>query len=132
MNNKIIVSIFFIMCLVVSLSMCASAYFDSIGFGVYGDFTGSGPGGSYMDSIGFGVRVDLTTGGGGSGESEWSDWWEFYKLDNRYDVDVNSIVNVQDCGYAYINFDTDIYLYDVDDNDDVNIQDCGWIYVHFT
>jgi len=101
--------------------------FDSIIFGVQA-VVGDGGGGTWtsFDSISYGVQAVVE-----SGDTGWtsnSTYWEFYKLDDRYDIyNIGDGVDINDIYKVYLQAQTTFdYLYDVypgyvgDGNVDVN------------
>ena len=101
--------------------------YDTANFG--STLTITETGGQVYDTANFGSTLTITTSGG---SSDYSDWWEFYKLDNRYDVNTNGEVNAIDANTAWFHADDSpvAYLYDVNDNDDVNAIDANTIWYH--
>jgi len=134
MGARVIVLVFLVcsLSLLVYTQRVQGDSFDNVGYGVKVDLSQGTEWGTTFDSISYGVNVNLSTGGG---SSDYSDWWEFYKLDNRYDVNADSYVNTGDTGVAWIHRGESYdYLYDVNPSCGgdgyVNTGDTGAIWIN--
>ena len=79
-----------------------------------------------FDSVGFGVSVNLTVPGGGGNWSNYSGWFEFYKRDYLYDLNLDGSNNSGDRTAVWANRDSIVafnYYYDVNSDSTVNVGD---------